>query len=125
MNTIDIKTNAQSDAVARIMNKTLLDIGFRQNFAPVVDISPNNAAIKNSGFGDDKNQVISLSKQFIKTTQEQGIITTAKHFPGHGIVKGDTHKNSAYIDGNLQELEVYPPLIDTGVLSIMIAHITI
>ena len=69
--------------------------------------------------------MISLSKQFIKTTQEQGIVATAKHFPGHGLVSGDTHKKSVYIDGDLQELEVYPPLIDAGVLSIMMAHITI
>ena len=125
MNTIDIKTNAQADSIARIINKTLLEIGFRQNFAPVVDISPQNEAIKNRSFGDDKPQVISLSKQFINTTQNQGIIATAKHFPGHGLVKGDTHKNSVYIDGALQELDVYPPLIEAGVLSIMMAHITI
>ncbi len=125
MNTIDIKTNQQADSIATIINKTLLEIGFRQNFAPVVDVSPNNEAIKNRSFGNDKNQVISLSKQFIKTTQEQGIVATAKHFPGHGLVSGDTHKKSVYIDGDLKELEVYPPLIDAGVLSIMMAHITI
>ncbi len=125
MNTIDIKTTEQADSIATIINKTLLEIGFRQNFAPVVDVSPNNEAIKNRSFGNDKNQVISLSKQFIKTTQEQGIVATAKHFPGHGLVSGDTHKKSVYIDGDLQELEVYPPLIDAGVLSIMMAHITI
>lgn len=125
MNTIDIKTNTASDSIARIINETLLDIGFHQNFAPVVDISPNNAAIKNRSFGNDKNQVIALSKQFTKTTQDQGIIATAKHFPGHGLVQGDTHKNSVYIDGALEELDVYPPLIADGVLSIMMAHITI
>lgn len=125
MNTIDIKTVAQADSIARIINNELLDIGFRQNFAPVADISPQNEAIKNRSFGDDKAQVIALSKQFIETTQEQGIIATAKHFPGHGLVKGDTHKKSVYIDGELQELDVYPPLIKAGVLSIMMAHITI
>ncbi|EDM43878.1 beta-N-acetylglucosaminidase [unidentified eubacterium SCB49] len=125
MNTIDIKNTKQADSVARIINKTLLDIGFRQNFAPVVDVSPNNEAIKNRSFGNDKNQVVALSKQFIKTTQEQGIIATAKHFPGHGLVSGDTHKKSVYIDGDLQELEIYPPLIDADVISIMMAHITI
>lgn len=125
LKTIDIKTEKQADSVARIINKELLKIGFHQNFAPVVDISPENEAIKDRSFGNDKNKVIQLSNQFIKTTQEQGIIATAKHFPGHGLVKGDTHKKSVYIDGELQELEVYPPLISEGVLSIMIAHITI
>ncbi len=125
MNTIDIKTTSEADSVARIINKDLLEIGFRQNFAPVADISPGNEAIKNRSFGDNKEQVIALSKQFIETTQEQEIIATAKHFPGHGLVKGDTHKKSVYIDGELQELDVYPPLIEAGVLSIMMAHITI
>ncbi len=125
MNTIDIKTVKQADSIARIINTELLEIGFRQNFAPVSDVSPQNEAIKNRSFGDDKEKVIALSNQFIKTTQEQGIIATAKHFPGHGLVQGDTHKKSVYIDGELQELAVYPPLIEAGVLSIMMAHITI
>lgn len=125
MNTIAIKTEKQADSIAKIINKTLLKIGFHQNFAPVVDISLKNEAIKDRSFGNDKKKVIELSTQFIKTTQNQGIIATAKHFPGHGLVQGDTHKKSVYIDGNLQELEVYPPLINDGVLSIMIAHITI
>lgn len=125
INTIDIKTVNQSDSIARIINRNLLEIGFRQNFAPVTDISPQNEAIKNRSFGNNKEKVIELSKKFIQTTQEQGIITTAKHFPGHGLVKGDTHKKSVYIDGELQELDIYPPLIKAGVLSIMMAHITI
>jgi beta-N-acetylhexosaminidase len=125
MNTIDIKSNRQADSIAKIINEELLKIGFHQNFAPVVDVSPQNEAIKNRSFGNDKNKVIELSKQFIKTTQNQQIIATAKHFPGHGLVKGDTHKKSVYIDGKLQELEIYPPLIKAGVLSIMMAHITI
>ncbi|MBC2844952.1 glycoside hydrolase family 3 N-terminal domain-containing protein [Winogradskyella flava] len=125
INTIDIKTTNQSDSIARIISHHLLNIGFRQNFAPVVDVSPQNEAIKNRSFGNDKDIVIQLSKQFINTTQEQGIVSTAKHFPGHGLVKGDTHKKSVYIDGQLQELDVYPPLIDAGVISIMMAHITI
>jgi beta-N-acetylhexosaminidase len=125
MNTIDIKNNKQSDSIAKIINNELLKIGFHQNFAPVVDVSPGNEAIKNRSFGNDKNKVVQLSKQFIETTQNQGIIATAKHFPGHGLVSGDTHKKSVFIDGELQELEVYPPLIKAGVLSIMMAHITI
>jgi beta-N-acetylhexosaminidase len=125
INTIDIKSANQADSIARIINNELLEIGFRQNFAPVVDVSPQNEAIKNRSFGNDKENVIALSTQFIKTTQEQGVIATAKHFPGHGLVKGDTHKKSVYIDGQLQELDVYPPIIEAGVISIMMAHITI
>ncbi len=122
---IEIKTVKECDSVTKIINRELLNIGVRQNFAPVVDISPNNEAIKSRSFGNDKNNVIQLSKTFIKTTQEEQIIATAKHFPGHGLVKGDTHKQSVYIDGALQELDIYKPLINSGVLSIMVAHITV
>ncbi|MFT7071395.1 glycoside hydrolase family 3 N-terminal domain-containing protein [Patiriisocius sp. Uisw_017] len=125
MNTIDIKTTAQADSIATIINTEISEIGFHQNFAPVVDISPENEAIKNRSFGNDKANVIALSIQFIETSQRQGIIATAKHFPGHGLVTGDTHKKSVYIDGPLQEVAMYPPLIEAGVISIMMAHITI
>lgn len=125
MHTIDITDTKICDSVAHVISDHLREIGFRQNFAPVCDLSPGNEAIKNRSFGSDKARVIELSKQFIKTTQEHGVIATAKHFPGHGLVKGDTHKKSVYIDGALKELDVYPPLIEAGVLSVMIAHITV
>jgi beta-N-acetylhexosaminidase len=125
MNTIDIENIHQSDSIARIINKALNDVGFHQNFAPVADVSPQNEAIRNRSFGSNKETVISLCRQFIETSQEQGIVATVKHFPGHGLVKGDTHEKTVYIDGKLQELDIYPPLIDAGVISIMTAHITI
>ncbi|WP_378180372.1 glycoside hydrolase family 3 N-terminal domain-containing protein [Aquimarina sp. SS2-1] len=123
--TIDIKTEAQTDSVVAIINKELKEIGIHHNFAPVLDISPNNEAIKSRSYGSDKDSVIHLANQFIKHTQKGGIIATAKHFPGNGLVKGDTHKQSVYIDGALQEVDNYIPIIEQGVLSIMIAHITV
>lgn len=123
--TIDIKTEEQSDEVVNVINTELREIGVHHNYAPVLDISASNAAIKSRSYGSDKEQVIKLANQFIKCTQEGGIIATAKHFPGHGLVKGDTHKQSVYIDGPLQEVDNYKKIIEDGVLSIMIAHITI
>ncbi|WP_219006333.1 glycoside hydrolase family 3 N-terminal domain-containing protein [Aquimarina litoralis] len=123
--TIDIKTEAQSDAVVNTINTELRAIGVHHNYAPVLDISAKNEAIKSRSYGSNKDSVISLANQFIKCTQEGGIIATAKHFPGHGLVKGDTHKQSVYIDGPLQEVANYKKIIEDGVLSIMIAHITI
>lgn len=123
--TIDIKTEEQSDAVVTIINSELRAIGVHHNYAPVLDISASNEAIKSRSYGSDKETVIRLANQFIKCTQEGGIIATAKHFPGHGLVKGDTHKQSVYIDGPLQEVNNYKKIIEDGVLSIMIAHITI
>ena len=125
MNTIDIKTNEECDSIAHLINEELKALGIHQNFAPVCDISSNNEAIKNRSFGSDKKSVTELSRQFILSTQEDNIVATAKHFPGHGLVKGDTHKQSVYIDGELQEVDIYKPLIESGVISIMVAHITV
>ncbi len=125
MNTIDIVTTHQCDSVVNLIDKELMKIGIHQNFAPVCDVSPNNEAIKNRSFGSDKDRVIELSDQFIRSTQSDNIVATAKHFPGHGLVKGDTHKQSVYIDGELQELDIYRPLIKAGLISIMVAHISV
>lgn len=123
--TVDIKNKEQSDRVAGIINKELKEIGVHHNYAPVIDISVNNEAIKSRSYGSDKDEVIKLANAFITCTQEDGIIATAKHFPGHGLVKGDTHKQSVYIDGALQEAANYKPVIDNDVISIMVAHITV
>lgn len=125
MKTIEIKNIRQCDSVVNIIDKTLLELGVHQNFAPVCDVSPNNEAIKNRSFGHYQDSVILLSNQFIQSTQADNIVATAKHFPGHGLVKGDTHKQSVYIDGVLQEVDIYKPLIENGVISIMVAHITV
>lgn len=123
--TIDIKNEAQSDSVVNIINQELRDIGVHHNYAPVLDVSSSNEAIKSRSYGNNKEDVVRLANQFIKCSQESGIIATAKHFPGHGLVKGDTHKQSVYIDGPLQEVDNYKKIIEDGVLSIMVAHITI
>ena len=115
----------QVKETANIISKDLQYIGIQQNFAPVLDVSAQNKAIGNRSFGDNKDTVIAWSNMFIKESQTQNIITTAKHFPGHGQVKGDTHEKLVFIDGNLNEVENYQPIIDGGVVSIMVAHIAV
>jgi beta-N-acetylhexosaminidase len=102
----------------------LKDIGINYNYAPVVDMSPNEAITYRS-FGDNSDTAQIWSRIFIEETQKRGIVATAKHFPGHGYVVGDTHKKLVYIDGEMREVNNYIPLINAGVLSIMVAHIAI
>ena len=104
--------------------KDLKDIGINYNYAPVVDMSPNEA-ISYRAFGDNADTAQIWSRVFIEETQKRGIVATAKHFPGHGYVVGDTHNKLVYIDGEMLEVENYRPLINAGVLSIMVAHIAI
>ncbi len=123
--TVELKTMEICDSVTRIISKELLSMGIKQNYAPVVDLSPNNEAITNRTFGNDSATVVELSNTFIMTSQENGVIATAKHFPGHGLVSGDTHNKLVTIDGAMQEVENYKPLIKNGVISIMVGHISV
>lgn len=120
----EVKTLEEAIEVANQISGDLTKIGINYNFAPVIDVS-TNATVGYRGFGAVKENLIPWSNAFIQTTQKQNIIATAKHFPGHGLVSGDTHKSLQSINGELKELANYPPLIKSGVLSIMIAHIAI
>ncbi|MDX1904106.1 MAG: glycoside hydrolase family 3 N-terminal domain-containing protein [Thermonemataceae bacterium] len=120
-----IKDSADCVAVTESISKDLLDIGILHNFAPVCDISTQNEVIGKRSFGKDTLRVRSLAEIFINVSHQKGIIATAKHFPGHGYVKGDTHKKLVFIDGELKELSIYKYLISRDVPSIMVGHIAI
>ena len=107
---------------ADLISKELNAIGINYNFSPVVDMSPNKTVGFRS-FGAIPANIIPWSDAFIQQTQSHNILATAKHFPGHGLVTGDTHKSLQMIDGELKEIGNYPELIKNGVLSIMVAHI--
>ena len=123
--TLSIQNAEEASAIAGKINSELKEMGFHQNYAPVVDLSPDNEAIKDRSFGSNPDSVLSKSIGFIEGTQSDTLVATAKHFPGHGYVQGDTHKQTVYIDGELKELDMYPPLIEAGVISIMVAHVTV
>ena len=108
----------------QLICKDLKQIGITYNYAPVVDMSPNKA-ISTRSFGNNADTAQAWAEIFIEETQKNGIVATAKHFPGHGYVKGDTHEKLVFIDGEMREVNNYLPLIKSGVLSIMIAHIAV
>ena len=71
----------------------LLNVGVDINFSPVIDIygSKNNALLKDRTFGSSINNTITLANEYIKSTLLNKIIPVLKHYPGHGVVTGDTH----------------------------------
>jgi beta-N-acetylhexosaminidase len=121
---VDINSENDARKSAEVISNELNEIGINYNFAPVVDLG-KNATVGYRGFGKDPKNIIPFSSAFIEETQDRNIIATAKHFPGHGLVSGDTHKSLQVIDGELKELKYYPPLIENNVLSIMVAHIAV
>ena len=120
----EIKTIEEVRKSAEIISKDLQAIGINFNFAPVVDMPPNKTVGYRS-MGTHEYSIVPWATEFIRVTQELQIIATAKHFPGHGYVVGDTHEKLVFIDGEMKELQNYPPLIEANVLSIMVAHIAV
>ena len=107
-------------------------LGIQVNYAPVVDINnnPNNPVINDRSFGEDKYKVALYGMQVAQGLQDAGVMACAKHFPGHGDVAVDSHKDLPVINKTMQQLnnlELYPfkQLINAGVGSIMNAHLFI
>jgi beta-N-acetylhexosaminidase len=120
----EVTNLAEVAAVAQTISTDLNAIGINYNFAPVVDMSANKT-VGYRGFGAIAENLVPWSDEFIQVTQKNNIIATAKHFPGHGLVSGDTHHSLQSIDGEMKEVKNYPELIKNGVLSIMVAHIAV
>ncbi len=120
----EIQSVEEVKSVAETISTDLNAIGINYNFAPVVDMSANGT-VGYRGFGADPKNIVPWSDAFVSVTQAHSIIATIKHFPGHGLVSGDTHKSLQVIDGELQELKYYPPLIENNILSVMVGHLAV
>jgi len=120
-----IKNEKDCEIVANDISDILKSIGVNQNYAPVCDFPYNKEIIGDRSYGKNEKDLVKLATEFVKVTQNNSIIATAKHFPGHGNVKGDSHKEIVYIKGDLKELNVFKEIIDAGVISVMVGHIAI
>ena len=107
-------------------------MGVHVNYAPVVDVNnnPNNPVINFRSFGEDKMNVTRKALAYMRGMQSQKLITTAKHFPGHGDTGVDSHYDLpliAHDKTRLDNIELYPfkELINNGLNGIMTAHLSI
>jgi beta-N-acetylhexosaminidase len=117
-----IEVSNAADTITAILKST----GIQINFAPVVDNATNKAVINNRSFGNNKSEIISNATNFINSTQQQNIAATIKHFPGHGNVVGDSHKNLVYINGDLKEVNTFKTILDSiNPIFTMVGHIAI
>lgn len=105
-------------------------LGVHQVFAPVVDVNnnPANPVINVRSFSEDPEIVSRFASAFIEGVQGQGVLATAKHFPGHGDTNIDSHFSLPTIThdyARLDTVELVPfrAAINSGVQSIMSAHI--
>jgi beta-N-acetylhexosaminidase len=116
----------------RITAQEARAIGIHWNFFPVADVNSNpvNPVINTRSFGEDPQAVGQMVAAYIKGAHEGGMLTTAKHFPGHGDTASDSHLGVARVNGDmahLQSIELPPfqKAIDSGVDTIMVAHVSV
>jgi beta-glucosidase-like glycosyl hydrolase/CubicO group peptidase (beta-lactamase class C family) len=107
-------------------------MGIHINFAPVVDVNsnPKNPVIGMRSFGQNPNIVAEKGNLYMLGMQSKGLIACAKHFPGHGNTYKDSHTDLPVVTSSrniLNNHDLYPfqYLIDNGVNSVMIAHLSV
>lgn len=107
-------------------------LGVNVNFAPVVDINnnPRNPVINFRSFGEDKQNVTRKGFAYMRGMMDGGLMTSLKHFPGHGDTDVDSHYDLPQLKftaGRLDSLEMYPfrELIKAGASGVMVAHMNI
>ncbi|MBE5949641.1 MAG: glycoside hydrolase family 3 protein [Lachnospiraceae bacterium] len=114
------------------IGKYLNELGFNLDFAPDTDVITNqlNSVIGDRSFGEDPIIVTKYGAAYSDGLHSCNILSTFKHFPGHGATEGDTHEGFAYTSKTYEELkesELMPfaSAKDTGVDVIMVAHISV
>ena len=121
-----------AEEFGRITAREARAIGVQWNFFPDADVNSNpaNPIINTRSFGEDPQQVADLVAAYIRGAHAGGMMTTAKHFPGHGDTGTDSHLGVARVTGDkarLDEVELVPfrKAIAAGVDAVMTAHVTV
>ena len=119
-------TNVLIDKGATTIAYKMKQMGIQLNFAPIADVAYNQAIIKTRSFSNNSSEIIERASRFVGTTQTLGIAATIKHFPGHGAVVGDSHKNLVYINGTLTEVNTFKEIITkSNPIAVMVGHLAI
>lgn len=110
------------------MSAELKSVGINYDLAPVVDLDINlkNHVIHGLGrsFGKDPKVVARYASTFIDAMHSNGVLTSIKHFPGHGSSLGDTHKGFVDVTNLWQEVELEPyKLLKEKADTVMVAHV--
>jgi beta-N-acetylhexosaminidase len=121
---------AYAEEFGRITAQEARAIGVHWNLFPVADVNsnPTNPIINTRSFGENPQQVGDLVAAYIRGARANGMLTTAKHFPGHGNTATDSHLGVARLDADPERLRLVdlPPFrraIEAGVDAVMTAHV--
>jgi beta-glucosidase len=121
-----------AEQMGAVIARESVAIGMNWILTPTVDVNnnPNNPVINVRAFGETPEVVSALTTAYIKGAQKFPVLTTAKHFPGHGDTAIDSHWDLPTIDHDLArlnavELEPFKQAIGVGVDSVMSAHLNV
>ena len=115
--------------VARIIGQELRSTGFNLNLAPVLDVCTiSGSANGNRLFSSDPQEVAAFGRAYLRGLSEEGMLATAKHFPGHGDTNVDSHFALPVVNKQREaiektELVSFRSAIEAGVHAIMSAHV--
>ena len=116
----------------QVVGQSLRATGVHVNFAPVVDVNSNpiNPVIGSRSFGESVEWVSKLGQAYADGLQDQGVLATAKHFPGHGDSDSDSHATLPSIlhdRARLDSVELAPfqHAFDHGMGGVMVAHLDV
>jgi beta-N-acetylhexosaminidase len=116
----------------RITAQEARAVGVQWNWFPVADVNSNpaNPIINTRSFGEDPTLVSEMVAAYINGARSEGMLTTVKHFPGHGDTDTDSHLTLARVNASIDQLNQVelPPFraaIAAGVDTVMVAHVTV
>lgn len=117
---------------AENIGKELRELGFNVDYAPILDVNtnPNNPVIGDRSFSSDPKVVAEFGVEYINGLRSYEILSTAKHFPGHGDTIGDSHKGFVEVTQDINriksvELLPFREAIKNNVDFVMIGHISV
>lgn len=117
---------------AGIISEYMLRHGFNTDFAPVADVwsNPENKVIGSRAYSDNYDTAAELVPAAVRGFREYGLISTLKHFPGHGSTWQDSHDGASYVDKDIDQLknEDLKPFISgikAGADMVMTGHLTV
>ena len=118
------------ELISTLTAQELAYCGINLNYSPVADVNsdPMNPIVGDRSFGDDPEKVSEYVEYFLKGHQKSGILTCAKHFPGHGSTRKDSHFELPQVLHNLEEMKKIdlPPFqkaIELNVDLVMVGHL--
>ncbi|HKD79191.1 MAG TPA: glycoside hydrolase family 3 N-terminal domain-containing protein [Candidatus Angelobacter sp.] len=120
-----------AEQFGRIVAEESRAVGVEWNLFPVADVNSNpaNPVINTRSFGEDPAVVSAMVSGYIRGARKSGLLTAAKHFPGHGDTATDSHLGVAAVNRTREQIEQIdlPPFraaVDAGSDAVMVAHVT-